>query len=411
MRKTSLQTLAIFRTLCFSFSLSMTAGGHLAARTIPFSYTGPIISALLLAAFSPLFLSDNALAHDPGEDLSNKGGPGDSPNTIFDGGCGPGTCSVEGVPNYWINTATRMLVVQDTDFSSAGTGPSILMTRTYNMPRFIDKILSGMFGSRWSFAYESSIDHAGQSESPKSVLLNKGSGQGIKYSIDLSATLPVAATPPAGTYDRLTWYGNYWLFYQKNTRLTYRYDKVSGSNSSRLTSIADPDGNAVTINYNSDGTIKDIKDAANRTTSFAYNANKLCTSMTAPDGRSAAYEYDAGGNLIKTTDMLGSVATYAYDSGRYMTSLTVGGRVTRFTTEDGRVDTVTDARGNLTRYAINFFGTTEVTDPEGGSMSYGVSGGEGYTTFIADSLGNRHHLFLRLRQNPPSHTCLLVEQK
>jgi tetratricopeptide (TPR) repeat protein len=47
-------------------------------------------------------------------------------------GAGPGKCARMGLPRYWINTATRSLVLSDTDFAYQGLGPPINLTRTYN---------------------------------------------------------------------------------------------------------------------------------------------------------------------------------------------------------------------------------------------------------------------------------------
>ena len=137
---------------------------------------------------------------------SSKGGPADHPNTEFEGGDGPGECG-GGMPNYWINTSSLNLFIEDTVFSYQGLGPGIRMTHSYNA----DPSQSGMFGKSWSFAYESSI-----SQTCTEATLTKGSGATLKYTATLCsgenpATPPVEATPPEGQHDRLTWYGDYWL--------------------------------------------------------------------------------------------------------------------------------------------------------------------------------------------------------
>jgi len=356
---------------------------------------GMMISIVnLIILFTIFTLYQNALGCDTGNPI-NKGGPDDHPYIVFDGGQGPGFClrKGQGMPIYWVNTSTQTLVVQDTDFAYAGLGPKIAMTRTYNYPRSTDPPnLSSTFGKSWSFAYESTVDHSGQSSSPKKVTLHGGSGQSADWTINLSSPTPVEASPPVGIHDkplfhhRLTWYGSYWLFEEKKTRLTYRYDKVAGSNISRLVSIADSDGNAVTINYNQDGTIHGITDAAGRLTTFAYDANKRCTSLTTPDGRQATYEYDSNGNLIKTFDFLGSMVTYTYDTYHYMTSMTAAGKTTQFNREGySQIQSITDARGNVTHYEGDFYGSTLITDPEGGVRTYSNTGDYGSTSEIRDA--------------------------
>jgi len=371
---------------------------------------GMMISIVnLIILFTIFTLYQNALGCDTDNPI-NKGGPDDHPYIVFDGGQGPGFClrKGQGMPIYWVNTSTRTLVVQDTDFAYAGLGPKIAMTRTYNYPRSTDPPnLSSTFGKSWSFAYESTVDHSGQSSSPKKVTLHGGSGQSADWTINLSSPTPVEASPPVGIHDkplfhhRLTWYGSYWLFEEKKTRLTYRYDKVAGSNISRLVSIADSDGNAVTINYNQDGTIHGITDAAGRLTTFAYDANKRCTSLTTPDGRQATYEYDSNGNLIKTFDFLGSMVTYTYDTYHYMTSMTAAGKTTQFNREGySQIQSITDARGNVTHYEGDFYGSTLITDPEGGVRTYSNTGDYGSTSGIRDALGNGYSLSYWVDSNP-----------
>ncbi len=287
------------------------------------------------------------------------------------------------MPNYWVSTTTRELVVQDTDFSYKGLGPKISITRTYNMPRNGAISVFGMFGDRWTFPYESSVDHRGQSEQPmyRYVRLKKGSGQRLTYYIDLSKAPPLEASLPVGVYDRLTWYGGYWLLKEKDTHLTYRYDQTAGKSYSSLTSIADPDGNEVGIDYDANETIQAIVDAAGRPTTFQYDANKRCTSMTTPDGRTAAYHYDSGGHLIRSVDLNGAETVYTYDAQHYMISMTAAGKTTLFDRAGGdKIQKVTDARGNATQYAPRTNGGILVTDPEGRIRFYD-STQQGFTTF------------------------------
>ena len=63
-------------------------------------------------------------------------------------------CSRMGPPSYRVNTATRNLVVQDTDFAAYGPGPTMDLTRTCNA----DPETSGVLGRSWSFTYESRLN-------------------------------------------------------------------------------------------------------------------------------------------------------------------------------------------------------------------------------------------------------------
>jgi len=321
---------------------------------------------------------------DPKDDTTwSSGGPASNPYTVFSGGDGPGVCSRQGVPNFWVSTYTRELVVQDTDYRYVGQGPDISLTRTWNMPRNAGIAVFGMFGDRWTFSYEIAVDHAGQSESPifRYVRLKHGSGQRLTYYVDLSsAPPPLQAALPTGVFDTLTWYGGYWLLREKATGWIYRFDTVDGKSYSRLTSIADCYGNTVVLAYSPDATLASVTDAAGRVTGFAYNAGKRCTAMTLPDGRQATYQYDAGGHLVASTDLLGTQTTYAYNAQHFMTSMTVAGRTTQLAIDgEGKVQSVTDARGFVTTYQKHPSGGTLVTDPRGNATFY-ASSQQGLTT-------------------------------
>jgi RHS repeat-associated protein len=316
-----------------------------------------------------------------------SGGPSWNTYVDYEGGNGPGRCSDQGMPNYWVSTTTRELFVQDTDYAYKGLGPKISLTRSYNQPRTPTISVFGMFGDRWIFTYESWVDQRAQSSSnsaDRGVAIKKGSGQRIGFYIDLSKAPPQQGAPGHAVYDRLTWYGAYFIFEEKETRLTYRYDQVPGMTYSRLTSISDPDGNEVLVNYNADGTIQEIVDAAGGATAFHYDANKHCTSMTIPDGRTATYQYDGSGNLIRTVDLNGAETVYTYDSQHHMTGFTAGGKTTTFTYEPYpyggwlQIASVTDARGNVTNYAS--YSGLRVTDPENYVKAYNWNMADGYTT-------------------------------
>lgn len=316
------------------------------------------------------------------------GSPNENPCTVFDGGKGPGMCGDVGLPNYWINTSTLNLAVQDSDFGYEGLGPDIDMARTYNA----DPTQSGMFGKSWRFAYESSIDkYCG------GAMVRKGSGQVLNFTAaasicDASTVLPHTLNSPAGVHDRLTFHGTHFLFEEKVTRLTYRYDPLSGTTRYRLSAISDPNGNTLALSYNADGTLQKITDAAGRATTFGYDANKRCTSMTTPSGDTAFYQYSASANLVQSTDLIGTVIAYQYDAEGYMTSMGAAGKTTSFSynTAGGwkHIASVTDARGNISTYSVFSADPRKigVTDPEGKLSTY--TSQEARTTLIVDPLGN-----------------------
>ena len=331
-----------------------------------------------------------ALTPEQGGGGALDGGPGDNPYTYFDGGQGPGQCG-QGLPNYWVNTATLSLVVQDVVFVCQGLGPGIKLQLTYNSG--LGK--SGMLGAGWRFSYESAIYQTGEA-----ILLWKGSGQGLHYRLSASSKnpdTPREAISQNGKSGRLLYYSQYWLFIETNTRLTYRYDKSSEVGVSRLSSISDLNGNSVGVTYNQDGTIAGMTDASGRSIHFSYDGQKCCTSFAVPNGRTAKFAYDGQGNLMQVVDLQGVITEYQYHPDHYLSRMIVGGsrKTTTFIYQSGvsaqgkHIMGIADAGGNTTRYEMASVNPRQVRviNPEGKITSY-ESTDEGHTKKITDPMGN-----------------------
>lgn len=88
-----------------------------------------------------------------------------------------------------------------------------------------------------------------------------------------------------------------------------------------ITSIRDPQGNAVTFNY--DGLIlKSVTDQYGRISTVTTNANKKVTKITDPFGRSAVFTYDTLDRLSSMTDILGLTSSFTYDASSLVNSMT-----------------------------------------------------------------------------------------
>ncbi|MFQ5740424.1 MAG: RHS repeat domain-containing protein [Acidobacteriota bacterium] len=337
---------------------------------------------------------------------TTKGGPDFNPNIRFQGGDGPGQCSLGRMPNYWVNPVDRSYVVQDTELAYSGLGPPIRMTRTYNLytDSYENTPISGMFGNHWRFAYEWTIRQSYTTQ----IYLQLGSGQTYEFRLESGATPPAEALNQEyypnhnGMYfNHFTWHGDFWLFEEKSTRFVYRFDLIPGQEGEvkdyRLVSIADPYGNTVLISYASNRRIDRITDAAGRETTFEHNSAGLCTRLRAPDGRTATFEYDQLGNLIKSTDFAGEVTSYAYswkepDGGLIgepgqnnynpivLASFTASGQTYQFQvgdyqTENPELIAVVNPLGQITRYEPHpdneefDLRSTVVTEPNGNKYS------------------------------------------
>lgn len=93
-----------------------------------------------------------------------------------------------------------------------------------------------------------------------------------------------------------------------------------------LTKIVDPQGNALTLNYDASFRLTSLTDATGRNTTFSYtNADPLkVTRITDPFGRHADLSYDGAGRLASITDTLGIVSSFGYSTayGGYINALT-----------------------------------------------------------------------------------------
>jgi RHS repeat-associated protein len=363
--------------------------------------------------------------------MAYLGDPGDNPYTVFRGGEATVKCARGNLPNYWVNTANLNLVVQATDFASTGIGPAVNLTRTYNSRSNV----TGPFGPGWTTPYESFIDmYCGGA-----YLVNRNSGKMLYFTApgDLCGAGggTVEMTAPKGFLDKLTYYGSYFELLEKGTGFKYRYDVHDEVSQAWLTSITDPNGKALRMNYDGSANIQKITDAAERAT--IYNPY-----TTAPDGTKVAtaaeYVYsDVIGptftvtykniytpdyTIVKVTDASGAEVPFTYtpENGltvttrdgktikaldflipsesftagafRALTSMTAGGNTTSFEYRveeyELRIYKVTDARGKVTTYEV----VTEtprkvkVTDPNGGITCY-ESNEDHQTTRITDPLG------------------------
>lgn len=116
---------------------------------------------------------------------------------------------------------------------------------------------------------------------------------------------------------------------------------ASGLPSLFLSSVVDPQGNALTFTYGTSGSSKrltTITDAMGRDTTFAYAHGSdplLVTSITDPFGRSATLAYNGSFYLSSITDVLGIQSSFSYTSSFINTLTTPYGNTTFAFTESG----------------------------------------------------------------------------
>jgi RHS repeat-associated protein len=110
-----------------------------------------------------------------------------------------------------------------------------------------------------------------------------------------------------------------------------------------LTQVLDPQGNAVTLTYDTSMRVTKLTDAVGRITKLTYSNASFplqVTKVTDPANRFASIVYDASGRLQKITDVLGLSSTMTYDAGSFITQLTTPYGSSTFTASESGPDRV-----------------------------------------------------------------------
>ena len=152
------------------------------------------------------------------------------------------------------------------------------------------------------------------------------------------------------------------------------YSELIGSRY-HLTSTTSPQGNTTTLTYDASGRLTTIVDPVGRPMTLEYDlpADPLkITSATDPFGRSATFTYNAAGQLESVTDVLGIVSSYEYGDNDFVNQLTTPYGTTTFTSRDittdpslaeSRVIEVVDTEGRKCRVQSAPF-VTAGSEPE-----------------------------------------------
>jgi RHS repeat-associated protein len=135
---------------------------------------------------------------------------------------------------------------------------------------------------------------------------------------DDGSILVLASQSPV-VYRRLKQDGSTEVFSQSNGATTYPRQIF-------LSQVIDPQGNTLSLSYDSQNRLTALTDAAGRQTTFTYGQTGpgqwLVTQITDPFGRSATLTYDTLGRLSSMTDILGITSSFTYDANSLVNSLT-----------------------------------------------------------------------------------------
>ncbi len=153
---------------------------------------------------------------------------------------------------------------------------------------------------------------------------NSSTGQFALESDDQSILVLTSESPV--TYKRLLRDGSVDIYAQSDGSTAYPRNIF-------LSQVIDPQGNAITLNYDGQQRLTSVTDAAGRQTTFAYNQPAqplLVTQVTDPFGRTAVMTYDPYGRLTSITDILGITSSFTYDANALVNSMTTPYGTTSF---------------------------------------------------------------------------------
>ncbi len=184
----------------------------------------------------------------------------------------------------------------ETDFSVAGLGGPLALTRQYSSRLATAQSSPGMFGYGWITPFEQRL-YLNSAGSSATATVQTATGSPAVFTLQTDGSYQAAT----GIYATLT----------ANTDGTFTY--------------VQPD--QTTTLFNAAGLPVSVTNRQNQTTTYTYNGQGQLTQVTAPTtngaGRSISFTYLPGTNLVETaTDPAGLVMTYAYDSNDNLVSVT-----------------------------------------------------------------------------------------
>jgi len=242
-------------------------------------------------------------------------------------------------------------------------------------------------GTKWTPTYFSYL--SADSSGNETIHWDTGLSYAFKKNPDGSFT------PPFGIQDKLVSNGSGKFTLTATDNTQYVFTTVSGDpgHNSYLSSITDEDGNILTIGHNSDTTINQVSDQANRKLIYSYAGGYLST-VKDPLLRVWSFFYggSAGaGNLWYVTlppVTAGQPATasvaFGYDNSHNITAMqSAAGRASTFAYNlvDSSLAWAKDPAGSQTTFTYNQSSpntsptTTVITDPNGNTLTHTYTAG------------------------------------
>lgn len=214
-----------------------------------------------------------------------------------------------------VNTLTGNLVLRRDLFFIPARSIPVHLYLTYNADH---RLISSPFGYGWNLSYNIRFTKDGAGN----VTVVWGDGRQDTFTLEGSAY-----RPPPGVHLILKEAGGVLtLTTKQGLRLVF-----AEAIHRKLTRIEDPDGNALTLGYDSGYGLATFTDASGRRFDLIYNPDGLLEKVADPNlgPRVWTLGYDANGRLTTLIDPLGNAESFVYD-------------------DDNQITATTDRRGNKT---------------------------------------------------------------
>ncbi len=231
----------------------------------------------------------------------------------------------------------------------------------------------GNFGPRWTYNFLSFADLVGSGTPSTQVEVVFGNGTFYRYNYDTQAGTYSTAY---GDRPRLDYIGSgpnspgYQLTYKDGSVRLYTQGDTASPSRYYITQIADPQGNAIGLQYDNSLRLTGLVDALGQLTTIRYEPDsganvltdtKKIRSITDPFNRTATFKYTKSGQLFQIIDAEDIVSEFAYAAGDFINQLTTPYGTTTFewgelpgiNSEPGRYIESTDPYGDKERVEAN----------------------------------------------------------
>ena len=271
----------------------------------------------------------------PGAGGPGAGGPegGGPPGAGGPPPCGGGMCG------YNIGESTVSLSLSDTPVGyKPPIGPSAKVTIAYNQREDSQPQIFNFFNvsPKWTLNWLSYVTDDPNNPGANVARYLAGGGayfySGYQSNTGRFAvqnndgSILVLASQSPITYQRQLYDGSIEIYAQSDGSTSYPRNIF-------LSKVIDPQGNALTLNYDSQMRLTSLTDAIGRQTTFTYGLPSyplLVTQITDPFGRSATLTYDGSQRLSSITDVLGLTSSFSYDANSLVDAMTTPYGTTSF---------------------------------------------------------------------------------